>query len=313
MRALQRMQALPLEQKVNLSLKRIKDFNNMNSGKTYTSFSGGKDSTVLLDLVRQIDPHNEAVFIDTGLEFNEIREFVKTIDNVTTIRPKMKFNQVIEKYGYPVVGKETSRKVRDLQNPTKTNERTRRIRLEGSDFKGGKSSTGKLAQRWIFLKDAPFKCSEQCCDIMKKNPAKQFSKQTGKNPFIGTMTEESLLRQQLWLQSGCNMYSAKQPKSTPLAFWTEKDIWEYIKSRNLKYSDIYNKGAKRTGCVFCMFGYWSKNDHNTNNDRMELLKRVDPKKYNYCMKNVEEGGLGLKNVIDYIDNKLVYGQKEWDL
>jgi len=148
---------------------------------------------------------------------------------------------------------------------------------------------------------------------MKKNPAKEFSKKSGKFPFIGTMTEESSLRQQLWLKSGCNIYDSKQPKSTPLAFWTEKDIWDYIKSRNLKYSEIYDKGAKRTGCVFCMFGYWSKCDHNTDNDRMELLKRVDPAKYNYCMKDVEDGGLGLRKIIDYIDLKLNHGQRELDL
>ncbi len=301
---LQRLQALPLEQKVNLSLRRINEFITIEND-TYTAFSGGKDSTVLLDLVRRIDPDNEAVFIDTGLEFNEIRAFVKTIDNVTIIRPRMRFDEVIKKYGYPVVSKEQSQFIR--QYKTAKSEKTKKTRLEGNKW-----GRGKISKRWLPLIDAPFLISEKCCDIMKKNPAKEFSEKSGKNPLVGTMAEESLLRQQLWMQNGCNMFNAKQPKSTPLAFWTEKDIWNYIKSRDLKYSDIYDKGAKRTGCVFCMFGYWSKNDHKTENDRMGLLKKVDPKKYNYCMKSVKDGGLGLKDVINYIDLKLVHGQLEWE-
>jgi 3'-phosphoadenosine 5'-phosphosulfate sulfotransferase (PAPS reductase)/FAD synthetase len=289
---LQRLQVLPLEQKVNLSLRRIKDFLIANDNKCYISFSGGKDSTVLLDLVRIINPSIEAVFVDTGLEFSSIRGFVKTFNNISIVKPKMRFDEVIKKYGYPVASKEVSQKVNEAKN-TKS-DHLRNTRLNG-DIKGN----GKLAKKWKFLIDAPFECSQKCCDVMKKNPAKLYEKQTGKAPILGTMAEESALRMQLWVKSGCNMFDAKRPKSTPLSFWTEKDIWDYIKSRDLKYADIYDNGAKRTGCVFCMFGYWSKNDHGTPDDRMELLKRVEPKKYEYCMNR-----LGLRNIIDYVDIKL---------
>ena len=66
---------------------------------------GGKDSTVLLDLVRRIYPDVPAVFIDTGLEYPELREFVKTIDNVIWLKPSMNFRKVIETFGYPIVSK----------------------------------------------------------------------------------------------------------------------------------------------------------------------------------------------------------------
>ncbi len=307
---LQRLQELPLEQKVNLTLRRIKDFITMQKGKVYISFSGGKDSTVLLDLVRRVDPTIEAVFVDTGLEFNSIKKFARTFENVTVLRPKMRFDKVIDKYGYPVVSKEQSMAVSRYQN-TKSEEQ-KHYRLHGKMVNGKHFNAGTISKKWRFLKDAPFSCSEKCCDVMKKFPAKKFSKESGKAPFIGTMAEESKARQMLWMQQGCNMFDRDSPQSTPLAFWTEKDIWDYIKTRKLNYADIYDKGAKRTGCVFCLFGYWSKNDHNTENDRMELLKRVEPKKYEYCMKSKEDGGLGLKNVIEYIDNKLNHGQKEFE-
>jgi hypothetical protein len=77
----------------------------------YVSFSGGKDSTVLLNLVREDYPNVRAVFVDTGLEYPEIRQFVKTFDNVEWLKPKMTFKNVVEKYGYPFISKEVSEKV----------------------------------------------------------------------------------------------------------------------------------------------------------------------------------------------------------
>jgi len=65
----------------------------------YVSFSGGKDSTVLLHLVRSLYPEVPAVFCDTGLEFPEIKEFVRNTPDVTTIRPTMSFRKVLEIMG----------------------------------------------------------------------------------------------------------------------------------------------------------------------------------------------------------------------
>ena len=101
------MQSLPLEIKVAKSKLRLEEFIRTMGGadKVYISFSGGKDSTVLLDLVRSVYPDIEAVFSNTGLEYPEIVDFVKTKDNVTIVRPKKSFKQVIEQEGYPVVSK----------------------------------------------------------------------------------------------------------------------------------------------------------------------------------------------------------------
>lgn len=107
---LQIMQSYSLERKIQLTCERIKAWYEWWDGQVYVSFSGGKDSTVLLDLVRNVCGYDDvpAVFVDTGLEYPEIREFVKTFDNVEWLKPKKNFKQVINECGYPFISKEVS-------------------------------------------------------------------------------------------------------------------------------------------------------------------------------------------------------------
>lgn len=95
---LEEMQRLPLQRKIQITTARIIEWYQHYDGKVYVAFSGGKDSTVLLDIVRRIYPDVPAVFSDTGLEFPEVREFVKSCENVTIVRPEMNFRKVIEVY-----------------------------------------------------------------------------------------------------------------------------------------------------------------------------------------------------------------------
>lgn len=106
---LRQWQALPLSVKIRMTQERIRNWvNEFGEDGVYVSFSGGKDSTVLLHIARNIYPNIKAVFVDTGLEYPEIREFVKLFDNVDWLKPKMNFRQVIGKYGYPFISKEVS-------------------------------------------------------------------------------------------------------------------------------------------------------------------------------------------------------------
>lgn len=101
------LQSLPLDIKIAKSKLRIEEWvRHWGEDKCYISFSGGKDSTILLKLVRDLYPNIPAVFVDTGLEYPEVKEFVKTIENVTVLRLDISFKQVIEIYGYPMVSKE---------------------------------------------------------------------------------------------------------------------------------------------------------------------------------------------------------------
>lgn len=279
-------QAYPLWIKLHFTKLRIRQWYEYWEGQVYVSFSGGKDSTVLLDIVRSMYPDVAAVFVNTGLEYPEIVSFVNRCDNVTTIRPKMTFKAVIEKYGFPVVSKEQAKYIREVQRGT-TNY-TYEKRLHG---KNG-TRTGMISKKWQFLGlEKPFKVSEQCCDVMKKRPLHQYFRQTGLRPFVGTMAGESALRSQKYQRTQCNAFEGKTPMSMPLSFWTESDIWEYISGNKLPYSEIYNMGEDRTGCMWCMFGVHLEASPN----RFQRMEKNHPKQHKYCMEK-----LGLSDVLETI-------------
>jgi len=237
---LKQKQSLPLEVKIRMTKLRIQEWYEHWDGQVYVSFSGGKDSTVLLHIVRGMHPDVKAVFFDTGLEYPEIREFVKTIDNVDWVKPKMSFLEVIEKYGYPVVSKEVSRNIHEAKT-------TKSEYLKNKRLYGDKNGNGKIAEKWKFLLNAPFNVSNYCCNIMKKSPAKIYGTKHKLKPIVGTMAQDSRMRSLSYMKMGCNAFSSSNPLSTPLSFWLEQDIWEYIKQFSVPYSKIYDMGYQRTG------------------------------------------------------------------
>lgn len=125
---------------------------------------------------------------------------------------------------------------------------------------------------------------------MKKKPFKEYTKKTGLYPYVGTQAAESRLREISYLQYGCNSFTGKI-QSRPLSVWLEEDIWAYIKKYNLKYATIYDKGQKRTGCVFCMFGTHLEKEPN----KFQCMFKTHRHLWHYC---IDELGIG--DVLDYI-------------
>ena len=377
-------QALPLDIKVNMTKARIKAWvDHFGLDGVYVSFSGGKDSTVLLHIAREIYPGIKAVFVDTGLEYPEIRNFVKGFDNVEWIRPKLTFKQVIEKYGYPFISKEVAECVQGARKYlTELDKSGKLVRAEQSRAEQSRAEQSRALsthistinyvalvdmlkakmqnregganerllillgalppkttkeiipdkskynqERYKFFLDAPFEISNKCCNVMKKAPAHTYSKQTGRMPILATMAEESRLRTQKWLQNGCNGFDMKSPVSTPMAFWTEQDILQYIKDNNIEICSVYGdivpcydgeqfdgqmdiadfgladdtrklKTTKcdRTGCMFCGFGC-----HLEKESRFLRMKETHPKQYEFIMKSKEKGGLGYAEIINWIN------------
>lgn len=293
------MQKWPLSRKIQVTQHKIIEWYYHYNGKVAVSFSGGKDSTVLLDLVRRAFPDVPAVFVDTGLEYPEIRAFVKATSNVIWLQPKVPFYKVIEQYGYPVISKDISRVIYYARKESDWALKA----LRGLFKNGNESIFNKRFIKWAFLVNAPFNISDKCCEIMKKRPYRIFSKESGRVSFIGTMASESSRRELTYLKNGCNAFDKKQPTSQPLSFWTQQDILAYLKLTKIPYADVYgdiithNKklittGVERTGCMFCMFGIQVEKTPN----RFQMMERTHPKQFNYCINT-----LGCGTVLDYLN------------
>lgn len=327
---LKMLQALPLEIKVLKTQQRIREWvTRFGVEGVYISFSGGKDSTVLLHLVRELYPEVEAVFVNTGLEYPEIQRFVKTFDNVRILYPKKTFKQVITEYGYPMISKEISEVVYLVRKGSKYSYRLKRINGELLDKNGEKSRFN--CEKYKPLLETDFVIAANCCGIMKKSPAKAYEHEFDKKPFIATMTEESMVREQAWLKTGCNGFNSPRPQSKPMSFWTEQDVLQYIKENNIQIASVYGviipeggqmtfdgcegklctTGCYRTGCIFCGFGAHLEKGEG----RFQRLKRTHPKQYDFCINGgahdengiwkPDNNGLGLGHVFDEL-NKL-YG------
>ena len=296
------MQGWPFERKIMVTQTRITEWYLRHDGACAVSFSGGKDSTVLLDLARRCHPDIEAVYVDTGLEFPEVREFAMSFPNVTVLKPDMNFREVLDTYGWCYPSKDVAHTIYYARKGSKwALDRLRGVNADGTPSKYRQSHYMK----WAFLLDSPFKLSANCCSVMKERPLGRYQKQTGKTPIIGTLAAESERRMQAWLQTGCNAFDAKRPVSKPMSFWTEQDVLRYLRDFKIPYASVYGgiaedkkgrlstTGETRTGCLFCPIGC-----HRDKVNRFQRLADTHPKLYGYCINT-----LRLADLLDYVGVK----------
>lgn len=299
---LRQFQAMPLELKILMTERRIQIWHEKWDGNIHIAFSGGKDSTVLVNIARKLYQDIPVVFSDTGLEFPEIKSFVRSFSNLTIVRPKISFREVLSTYGYPIISKNVARSLRDLQNSNPNNQAVCNLRLTGFTRKGTYCPSYKLPKKYLYLVNAPFKISEQCCHFVKKTPLLKYERDMQSKPMIATLASESQTRERFYLMHGCLAFHYKYPAATPLSFWTEQDILQYLKQYNVPYCEVYGDivekdgmlittQEQRTGCIYCGFGAHLEKEPN----RFQRLAISHPKLYHYCMND-----LGLDEVLSYI-------------
>lgn len=314
---LKMMQALPLLLKVRMTEERIRQWYQYWGGKVCISFSGGKDSTVLMHIARGIYPDIPAVFSNTGLEYPEIQMFVREYGDVEIVTPSIKFVDVVTQYGYPIISKEVAEAIsyaRIIDSPGAKNKGAGRGRFRRLQLMGGRCDTVKgevikskfNKERWLPLCcEIPAMISHMCCDKIKKQPIKKYETQQRYKSILATLAEESIIRKQAWIRHGCNAFELKNPMSQPMSFWTEQDVLAYIVKNDLKIASVYGDivsedkigdiysptdllgnirpnlkctGCERTGCIFCGFGA-----HLDKVSRFERLAHTHPRQYEYCI------------------------------
>lgn len=128
------------------------------------------------------------------------------------------------------------------------------------------------------------------------------------NPIYGTLAEDSQMRKDAYLKTGCNAFKNGHGKSTPMGFWTRQDVLRYLHDYNIPIAPPYGNiiklengqfeftGEHNTGCKLCLFGCHLEHEPN----RIQRLATIEPNTYKFVMKSREEGGLGYREVMDYL-------------
>jgi len=242
-------------------------------------------------------PNVPALFIDSGVEYPEIRSFVKKFENVQWIRPERTFAQVINQWGWPLVSKQTAHYVYGCYKKVGFNNKVYRKRLLTGKSADGTKSKFKIPKKWKWLVDAPFRVSDHCCEILKIKPVRQYEKLSKRKALLGILASESSIRKFEYLRRGCNVINTKRPYSTPLAFWTEQDILRFTLENKLPLAKIYGDinqaidgklittGYSRTGCMFCGFGVHLEKEPN----RFQKMKITHPAHWKYCINKLKMG------------------------
>lgn len=317
---MQRM-SLPLEAKIRFSLRRIEEYlEEYGSDGTYVSFSGGLDSTVLLHLVRTVDPSVKGVFIDTWMEDPRIREYVHSFPNIDIVKPEMMLKDIVSQYGWCFPSKDVSQAIYYARE----GKQWAINKLNGLDKDGNYSKYRQRYKKFLPVLDWDILISPYCCIEQKEEPILKYEQEHGVHPFLGLRAEESARRKDAYLKTGCNSFDTRlvfnrdtgeyekikveRPVSKPISIWTSQDILQYCREKHIvpakPYGVIYSIGSapgqlcffddvscgklgctgdKRTGCIFCPVGC-----HLDNFAKFKNVKSYNRKLYDYCMEELGE-------------------------
>lgn len=245
--------------------------------KFYLSFSGGKDSTVLHYLLDEALPGNQIprVFVDTGIEYDAVKEFVLAMqaadERIQVIKPTQNVRLVLETYGYPFKSKEYSQNLSTYQKSGMCHTVERYLSGVKDKF-----SCPKIL-RYQFKPEFELKISKACCQKLKKEPFKKWQKENGRSIAItGMMASEGGQRESI---KGCIITDkdGKASKFHPLLKVSEE--WEqwYIVKRGIKLCKLYYPpySFKRTGCKGCPFALHLQ-------ECLEVMGRLMPAERKQC-------------------------------
>lgn len=288
-----------LDKHVTDACHRIEELYYETGGKCYLSFSGGKDSTVLLALIKMCEevytiPQNAipAIFSNTGIELGVTVDFVKWVKenwypNVVIIKPDVSFDWVMRNIGKPMKSKLKSQYLARWHNGNR-NENVFRCLVEGKTTLGNETWKLKISDRDMHLlhDDFPIKPSDQCCNYLKKKPFKKYVEENGiKGQMTGMRAEEGGARQlninvrkNKGLTKICTAIDKKGfIKKSPLIDWKETDIDQFVEKYNVPLSEAYTVHKfRRTGCMLCPFSKQMAVD-------LEYLFKYEPNRYKASM------------------------------
>jgi len=305
-----RQQALPLEAKIVYAHRVIERALDQ-CERPSLAFSAGKDSTVLLHLLRQHVPEITTIYGNTTIEFPECVKFARWLRdewklNYYEARPKVTFWWVVEEYGWPLMGKTFG--------------------VGGVAYKSSReqffddlAARGELTGQYAIQSEVPI--SSACCTFLKERPSQKVQKELGIDlVFLGIMASESRQRMFNYLSYGELYYPKSQKvwKAHPMAIWTDKDVWAYIHRFEVPYAALYDMGYhdpktgewihhKRNGCMFCGMDIKFPNNH------LAIMRRTHPKAWHTVMvrKGLGKVLMQLRFALD--DHQMDMFEEQWEV
>ena len=245
--------------------------------KCYISFSGGKDSTVLHYLVDLALPNNKIprVFINTGIEYEDIVNFVKELaskdERFIILNPTKSIKKVLEEKGYPFKSKQHSRNVGVYQRNgmTLTNEKYLGLSTK-------KTFLCPNCLKYQFTSNFHIKISDECCNELKKKPIRQWEKENNRPiTLTGMRSEEGGYRN---YQKNCAVFKGKElVKFHPLKVVSNEWMDWFIEKQGIKLCKLYYPpfNFNRTGCKGCPFSLDLQ-------EQLDVMEKYLPKERKQC-------------------------------
>lgn len=208
-----------IQDKVQIAIDRLKAFEP--SDGYYVAYSGGKDSEVVLDLVKKSGCKFDAHYNVTSVDAPETVYFIRN-----------EHPEVI--WDFP---KYTDGKVKTMWNliPRQRTVPTMVMRFCCKELKEscGKGRITVTGVRWA--EGTKRKATRGLVNIGDKKTENITLNMD--NDDARRMVEQC--------------YRTKKTLVNPIIDWSDDEVWEYIKTNNLKYNPLYDKGYKRVGCIGC--------------------------------------------------------------
>lgn len=247
----------------------------------YISFSGGGDSTILHYLIDLALPDNKIprLFINTGIEYQDIVDYVKELankdDRIIIYNSGVNIKQMLEKYGYPFKSKVFAEALSRYQKHKKKTDSLKMFLQEIKTPKGLYRS-GSFAcpekLKYMFEPDFNIKISNLCCNKLKKEVVKKWMDKNNRPiTLTGMRAEEGGNR----LDLTCITENGKKIHFlAPI----KKDFTHYFLERyNIKLCKLYYPpyNFERTGCKGCPFNKNIQQD-------LDMMRELLPKEYKQC-------------------------------
>ena len=228
-----------IHQKIDLIVERLEGYRLHNPQSAKLSYSGGRDSHLLLHIVRNVLRYSnsefEAVYARTFNEFKDINDRILEQD-ITLLDNGRRIFEVFEAEGLPLWGKQFSKYWNDIHikkwNIKMTNE----------------TILKDYTERCEWVNSCGLRLSEKCCRVLKEDILKK-----NKANIVGLRQEEKGRR-----STGKNKeydFCLRKPKVLfkPIFDISNSELAEMERVLGIENPNIYNY-LDRTGCVMCGLG-----------------------------------------------------------